>query len=308
MPQQVQIPRLLARTGGNTLMQVHCDFADCVPMPNCSAFKKPGILEGRDSCSAPPFLLLIMPTGKLLPRLQTLCDDWVIPFIGIFGTLSVIQGVFRQIQYFTTLQIPTIIPSFGGSVATIFLDMSKPAAQPRALFIGHFIGALTGVTITTLVRAVATEVNLSQILWLAGSFGCTLTCAIMHATSTLHPPAMATTLLAAVNADIRNLSWYYLPMVVGTAMLTFSVAMLVNNVRRDKIYPAYWWKASQGTQATKPTATNNQEVKLEEAPSSVLQVPALPKRTWSSDLEHQRTLFLQRFRSDQLDSARANAV
>ncbi|KAL0959176.1 hypothetical protein HGRIS_014457 [Hohenbuehelia grisea] len=299
MPQQVQIPRLLARTGGNTLMQVHCDFADCVPMPNCSAFKKPGILEGRDSCSAPPFLLLIMPTGKLLPRLQTLCDDWVIPFIGIFGTLSVIQGVFRQIQYFTTLQIPTIIPSFvsisfysclefatcpsltysfqGGSVATIFLDMSKPAAQPRALFIGHFIGALTGVTITTLVRAVATEVNLSQILWLAGSFGCTLTCAIMHATSTLHPPAMATTLLAAVNADIRNLSWYYLPMVVGTAMLTFSVAMLVNNVRRDKIYPAYWWKASQGTQATKPTATNNQEVKLEEAPSSVLQVPALPK-------------------------------
>ena len=50
--------------------------------------------------------------------------------------------------------------------------------------------------------------------------------------------AGATALLAAVNADIRAIGWYYLPVVLLSSALALAVALLTNNIQRR--YPVFW--------------------------------------------------------------------
>ena len=60
----------------------------------------------------------------------------------------------------------------------------------------------------------------------------------MQITKTTHPPAGATAFLAAVNAEVYNISWYYLPVVLLSSMLVLATALLLNNIQRR--YPVFW--------------------------------------------------------------------
>ena len=61
----------------------------------------------------------------------------------------------------------------------------------------------------------------------------------MTLTKTIHPPAGATALLAAVDPQVEQLGWYLLPLVLLSTALTLVTSLLLNNIQRQ--YPTYWW-------------------------------------------------------------------
>lgn len=61
----------------------------------------------------------------------------------------------------------------------------------------------------------------------------------MTLTKTIHPPAGATALLAAVDPQVEQLGWYLLPLVALSSAVTLGMSLLINNIQRQ--YPMYWW-------------------------------------------------------------------
>ncbi|KAK7050826.1 hypothetical protein VNI00_004937 [Paramarasmius palmivorus] len=165
---------------------------------------------------------------------------WAWSFIGAFCGISVLQAVFGHAQYFIERGVPSIIASYGASAVLIYGAIDAPLAQPRALVGGHFLGALVGVCITKLFRLLPTEDRFLQLEWLCGSLACATSIVIMQITATTHPPAGATALLAATNTEIRDMGWYYLPVVLLSSVLALAVALLINNIQRR--YPVFWFQ------------------------------------------------------------------
>lgn len=80
-------------------------------------------------------------------------------------------------------------------------------------------------------------VGLSEIFWSwIGSLG------VMHATKTLHPPSGATALIAVIGSQkIHNLGYWYafIPGGIGPIIMLV-VALLVNNIPKNRRYPEFW--------------------------------------------------------------------
>ncbi|KAF7760584.1 hypothetical protein Agabi119p4_11260 [Agaricus bisporus var. burnettii] len=164
---------------------------------------------------------------------------WLWSWIGAFCGIALIQAVFEQAQYFVRRGVPGIVASYGASAVLIYGAIDAPLAQPRALFGGHFFGALTGVIVAKLFGLLPTEERFQELSWLAGSIACATAIVVMQMTKTTHPPAGATALLAVVNQEIRDMGWYYLAIILLTSTLAFVVALLVNNIQRR--YPVFWY-------------------------------------------------------------------
>ncbi|KAK2464082.1 hypothetical protein APHAL10511_003912 [Amanita phalloides] len=163
-------------------------------------------------------------------------------FVGAFGGIALIQAVFGHASYFIRRGVPPIIASYGASAVLVYGAIESPLAQPRALLGGHFLGALTGVCITKLFLLLPTAKRFQELLWLCSSLSCASAVVIMQATRTTHPPAGATALLASVNPAVRELGWYYLPVVLLSSTLVLAVGLLTNNIRRH--YPIKWFEAT----------------------------------------------------------------
>lgn len=128
----------------------------------------------------------------------------------------------------------------GASAVLIYGSIDSPLAQPRALIGGHFIGAVVGVSISKLFQFLPPE-RYADLQWLAGSLSVSLSIVAMQFTKTVHPPAGATALFAAVNQQVIDLSWYLIPVVLLSSTLALVVALLVNNIQRR--YPVFWFMA-----------------------------------------------------------------
>lgn len=76
-------------------------------------------------------------------------------------------------------------------------------------------------------------------MWVAGALSCALASVAMGVTKTVHPPAGATALLAAVDSRVRDMGWLLIPVVVVSSGLMIVVGLLLGNVQRT--YPRYWW-------------------------------------------------------------------
>ncbi|KAJ3881432.1 HPP family-domain-containing protein [Lentinula edodes] len=167
---------------------------------------------------------------------------WIWSFIGAFGGLSILQAIFGQSHYFIQRNVPSIVASYGASAVLCYGAIEAPLAQPRALMGGHFISALTGVCITKLFGLLPTEQRLDQLRWLAGSLSSATAIVLMQMTSTTHPPAGATALIAAVDPEIYVMGWYYLPVVLLSSTIVLVSALIVNNIQRR--YPVFWFAPS----------------------------------------------------------------
>ncbi|KAK1219884.1 hypothetical protein PQX77_017364 [Marasmius sp. AFHP31] len=209
---------------------------------------------------------------------------WIWSWIGAFGGMAVLQAVFGYADYFTERAVPppSIVASFGASAVLCYGALESPLGQPRALLGGHFLGSLIGVSITKLFLRMGTDDYLDAYQWLAGSLSCATAIVAMQMTKTVHPPAGisrifafiektdflhswvtgATALLAAVSAEVRNLGWYYMGVVMLSATLVWGVALLNNNMQRR--WPVYW-------------------VAPGPPPGPILPVTAEPKRVESSN-------------------------
>jgi len=103
-----------------------------------------------------------------------------------------------------------------------------------------WIGAFIGISA---VIGVAAYQLFSGSMWLACGVAVATAIAVMHATKTLHPPGGATALIAVIgSAKIHALGYLYaiIPAGLGAAIMLI-VALLVNNVPRNRRYPVFWF-------------------------------------------------------------------
>lgn len=154
--------------------------------------------------------------------------SWIGSFLGI----AVVALTHYKILDQTGLML--IIGSFGASAVLIYGAIRSPLAQPRNLLGGHILSAVIGVT--------AFQVFGGQ-PWLAAALAVSISIAVMHLTKTLHPPGGATALIAVIGGDsVHNLGYLYvlMPTALG-AIVMLIVALIVNNIPKNRRYPEFWF-------------------------------------------------------------------
>ncbi len=145
--------------------------------------------------------------------------------VGICGYLSS--------RYFEPRDLTLLIGSFGASAVLVYAAIKSPLAQPRNLIGGHIIAGLIGV---------ACYKMFGNTLWIAGALASSIAIVAMLLTKTLHPPAGATALIAVIGGEkIHNLGFLYAFVPAGLgAFILLIIALLINNLSRNRRYPEYW--------------------------------------------------------------------
>lgn len=154
--------------------------------------------------------------------------SWIGAFIGI-ATVALISY-----KVLDAIGLTMIIGSFGASAVLIYGAIKSPLAQPRNLLGGHVFSAIIGVTSYQLFQSH---------IWFAAAVAVSTSIALMHATKTLHPPGGATALIAVIGGEsVHKLGYLYavIPTAVGASIL-LTVALLVNNIPKNRRYPEFWF-------------------------------------------------------------------
>ena len=155
----------------------------------------------------------------------------------IWSWLGAVIGIgscgYLSAMYFERRDLTLLIGSFGASAVLAYAAIKSPLAQPRNLIGGHVVSGLVGVACYQLF---------GQTIWLASALAVSFAIVAMLATKTLHPPGGATALIAVIGGvKIHNLGFLYafVPAGAGAAVLLV-VALLVNNLSKNRRYPEYW--------------------------------------------------------------------
>ena len=169
-------------------------------------------------------------TSKSPPRvnLYEVLWSWVGGFTGI--------GAVAYLNYnvLSGMNLLILIGSLGASAVLIFGAIRSPLAQPRNFVGGHLVSAVIGVMCYQL---------LGSHLWLAAAFAVATATAVMHLTKTLHPPGGATALIAVIgDKNIHNLGYFYvLTPIASGALILLIIALIVNNIPKNRKYPEFWF-------------------------------------------------------------------
>ena len=155
--------------------------------------------------------------------------SWVGAFLGIVSVALVHYNLLGEGS-----DLIMIIGSFGASAVLIYGATKSPLAQPRNLIGGHVISAIIGVALYKVFH---------DHMWLAASTSVATAIGVMHATKTLHPPGGATALIAVIGSEkIHALGYLYamIPVALG-ALIMLIVALLINNIPKNRRYPEFWF-------------------------------------------------------------------
>lgn len=160
-------------------------------------------------------------------RLSEIFWSWIGAFLGIVSVAYINFNLLEKTD------LILIIGSFGASAVLIYGAIKSPLAQPRNVLGGHVFSAIIGV---------ASYQLLGSHMWLAGAVAVATAIAFMHATKTLHPPGGATALIAVIGSEkIHSLGYLYAVMPVGLGVaIMLIVALLVNNIPKNRRYPEFW--------------------------------------------------------------------
>lgn len=152
--------------------------------------------------------------------------SWLGSFLGIAAVALV------HFRLLAGSDLLLVIGSFGASAVLIYGAIKSPLAQPRNLLGGHVISAIIGVTCFQVLGDGA----------LASALAVSLAIAVMHLTKTLHPPGGATALIAVTGGEnIHALGYLYALVPAGSgALLMLAVALVVNNIPKQRYYPEFW--------------------------------------------------------------------
>ena len=127
-----------------------------------------------------------------------------------------------------------LVGSFGASSVLVYAAPGSPFAQPRNLFGGHFLSALTGVASYLLFQDTPV---------LAAAFAVATAIAVMQLTCTVHPPGGATALIAVIGSgNVQQLGFaYVVPIMIGAGILFVTALASQNLFSSGRRYPEYWW-------------------------------------------------------------------
>lgn len=153
-------------------------------------------------------------------------------WIGAFLGMAVVAYINYNIIGETDLIM--VIGSFGASAVLIYGAIKSPLAQPRNFVGGHVISAIIGVTSFQMLHSH---------MWFSASVAVATAIAVMHLTKTLHPPGGATALIAVIGSQkVHALGYQYVIIPVGLgAVIMLIVALLVNNIPKNRRYPEFWF-------------------------------------------------------------------
>jgi CBS-domain-containing membrane protein len=143
---------------------------------------------------------------------------------GVGGAL----GIAIMVELGVVVGMPLAAVPFATSIVLVMSAPTSPQAQPRNIFGGHLVSAISGFAV----------------LWLLGSapmLACLavgLSITLMVLTGTLHPPAGINGLLIVTLAP----SWTYLfvPVLFGTLIL-IAFAWSFHRLTAPERWPKAWW-------------------------------------------------------------------
>ncbi len=166
--------------------------------------------------------------GPSMVNFSEIAWSWIGAFLGITPV------AFLNTTLFHGDDLVFIIGSFGASAVLIYGAVKSPLAQPRNLVGGHLLSAFIGVVSFKLFYPFP---------WFAASFSVATAIAVMHATQTLHPPGGATALIAVIGSEkIHTLGFWYVLIPVGVGVvIMLIIALIVNNLAKNRRYPEYWY-------------------------------------------------------------------
>lgn len=118
-----------------------------------------------------------------------------------------------------------LMAPFGASCVLLFALPQTPVAQPRNVVFGHFLSALMGLIVVSMLGNGT----------LAMGVGVGLAIVVMQFTNTLHPPAGGNPLLVILLG--ANWSFLVFPVLVGSLLLVF-MAYLYHRFISKRTYPA----------------------------------------------------------------------
>ena len=123
---------------------------------------------------------------------------------------------------------PLLIAPLGATCVLLFAVPDAPLAQPRNVIAGHFLSSLVGLIFLNYFGTGTLEMGLAV--------GCAI--ALMQFTRTVHPPAGADPLVIMLGGTA---SWQFLltPVLASTILLVL-IALVVNNVDKERHWPKYW--------------------------------------------------------------------
>lgn len=153
-----------------------------------------------------------------VPSIGSLIWTFIAAFLGIL----IVSYIGYETEYF-----PLFAP-FGASAVLLYGAPAAPFSQPRSLIGGHLIAAVVGVI----------TVNLFGANFIAVAFSVALTIVLTLIAKAVHPPAGATAFLAVTSSG-GEFMWIFKPVLFG-AFILLLVALVINNIDKDKSYPDYW--------------------------------------------------------------------
>jgi len=122
--------------------------------------------------------------------------------------------------------VPLVLGSFGASCVLIFGFPESPFSQPRNAIGGHFLSSLIGLLFLIPVRRALVEHGT-----------CSRYCNRRHATH----PHRAPRRLQSGDRHAVGSSWSFLltPTLIGSIIVVL-VAIVFNNIPKERSYPKYW--------------------------------------------------------------------
>ncbi|CAN3367947.1 hypothetical protein DICA1_F38864 [Diutina catenulata] len=173
---------------------------------------------------------------------------WLEILVGTFCGMALLEGLFSSHTAFTQYHVPMVIASYGATAILCFNASQVPLAQPRNIFMGHFVGSLLGLCVQKLFfLGSGARAN----MWASGALSVAVASVAMSVLNCVHPPAGASALLPSIDDRIREMGWWYLPVQIVSSLLIICVAMITGNVVRR--YPVFWWSPeATGSAARSP--------------------------------------------------------
>ena len=116
-----------------------------------------------------------------------------------------------------------LIPPFGATMVLVMAVHESPLAQPKNIFFGHILSALSGVLIYFFLGMSFLSIGLAVAIsvW------------AMMITKTIHPPAGANPIIAILGG--KGISFILLPVAAG-ALIIIVFAMIYNKILKRN-YP-----------------------------------------------------------------------
>jgi CBS-domain-containing membrane protein len=127
----------------------------------------------------------------------------------------------------SALGAPLLIAPFAASASIKHAAPDSPMAAPRSVVGGHLLGAFVGVAIGAVLGEAA----------LTLAFAATAASMLMMALRILHPPAIATTLIALQQ---HGNHWFPLQVAFAGAATLILAAVLLSPVLHGRPYPVRW--------------------------------------------------------------------